>query len=519
MSILGFGAKKVSEEEYKKVVKQLEETLKEIYEMEKCYNESIRTLKKEIDKNNNVIDNLKTEILSQKNQYEDAQKILTQKDKDFHELEMENISNIHKIKTLKIEKSAIVDKIQAMNQDLAELETKYSALHEKNKDKRKMIKSLNKDKGCLEEKIEALKKKKSTLKKTLKEVKEKLNECEEEKIFFIKNSVTSLNKTVISQSNQTETTDLNIDLYEKQKDSPTREGSFGSVCKVKHIKTNKIYAVKTFTHISSLNKIQMEVNLWERLQKLPGKPSSIPNFYGSCEKDSGLNVISIHLLFDYFPCSLKNLLDDYKSKKSHVALNQIVLYSKQLINGLCFLQTMKICHRDLKPANLLLDESLNIFIIDLGESKEIIYDCPEDTKKELTVTGSLKYFSPELDEAFYKQKDTAHFNPFKSDVFSFGLILLELGILEVPKKDNDVEIWENFIKEAVEKFDKFYKGLVKDAKEAEQLEILVQIIRKCLRTNPKNRPDFLDLYYKFQQKFRIIDHGVLRTQIIIGEKS
>jgi len=60
---------------------------------------------------------------------------------------------------------------------------------------------------------------------------------------------------------------------------------------------------------------------------------------------------------------------------------------------------------------------------------------------------------------------------------------------------------------------------VKDAKEAEQLEILVQIIRKCLRTNPKNRPDFLDLYYKFQQKFRIIDHGVLRTQIIIGEKS
>ena len=36
--------------------------------------------------------------------------------------------------------------------------------------------------------------------------------------------------------------------------------------------------------------------------------------------------------------------------------------------------------------------------------------------------------------------------------------------------------------------------------------------------NPENRPDFVDLYYMFQQKFKTTDYQILRTQIIMGEK-
>ena len=97
-----------------------------------------------------------------------------------------------------------------------------------------------------------------------------------------------------------------------------------------------------------------------------------------------LSGTAIHLFFDYFPYSLKHVIDDMKLTKITAPLpfDQIILYAEKLINGLAFLQTMKICHRDLKPANILLDESLKqIFIIDLGESKEIIYELPEETKK------------------------------------------------------------------------------------------------------------------------------------------
>ena len=51
-------------------------------------------------------------------------------------------------------------------------------------------------------------------------------------------------------------------------------------------------------------------------------------------------------------------------------------------------------------------------------------------------------------------------NPFKSDVFSLGLILLELGILEFTKKEAES------IKLGIAKFEKTYKNIIKN--EAEQ---------------------------------------------------
>lgn len=136
----------------------------------------------------------------------------------------------------------------------------------------------------------------------------------------------------------------------------------------------------------------------------------------------------------------------------------------------------------------------------------------------MTVAGSPKYFSPELDAAFSRHEETANFNAFKSDVFSFGLILLELGTLKVPKRDSDIEVWKKFIEEGIDGFCKIYEELVKDdQKEKKQLELLVGMIRKCLRINPGKRPDFLNLYFKFQERFRMVDYDIVRTQIIMGE--
>ena len=73
-----------------------------------------------------------------------------------------------------------------------------------------------------------------------------------------------------------------LHLFEKQKDAPTKKGTFGSVCKVKHSQSGKIYAKKSLTQDPSTSiKIEREIALWETLKALPEKPSSIPNFYCS----------------------------------------------------------------------------------------------------------------------------------------------------------------------------------------------------------------------------------------------
>ncbi|KAL8237840.1 hypothetical protein R6Q59_018921 [Mikania micrantha] len=262
------------------------------------------------------------------------------------------------------------------------------------------------------------------------------------------------------------------------------EGGFGPVYKG-ILEDGKEIAVKRHSRKSKqgLDEFQNEVKCIAKLQH-----RNLVKLLGCCiDEDERM------LIYEYMPNKSLNsfifvvdiMADERKRKSIDWSKRYTIIIG--IARGLLYLHQdsrLRIIHRDLKASNILLDKDMNPRISDFGLARSLEgSDTRANTRR---VMGTYGYMSPEYTiDGIYSTK---------SDVFSFGVLMLEI----ISGKKNRGFRHANHDLNLVGHAWRLYKmgkqlelidGTIKGSYVQSEVNRLIHIGLLCVQKYPEDRPD------------------------------
>lgn len=271
-------------------------------------------------------------------------------------------------------------------------------------------------------------------------------------------------------------------------------GAFGSVYKGT-LSDGSVVAVKQIAHDSNQGEREFlaEVSIISRIRH-----RNLVQLQGWCHEKGNLLLV-----YDFMPNgSLDKLLENNNSNannnvangddstpKTTSALGWDVRHS--VLRGVaCALSYLHeecqqcVLHRDVKPSNVLLDENFSPHLADFGLAR-LIHHTTENVQTTI-IAGTRGYLAPELIQVGKAST--------KSDVFSFGVLALEVATgrrpLEKNKPDNVNLGLVDTVWKAHEANDLLSMSdpKLQGAHEPEKMRTLLQMGLFCCHPDPEARP-------------------------------
>nr|XP_011469303.1 PREDICTED: glycerophosphodiester phosphodiesterase protein kinase domain-containing GDPDL2-like isoform X2 [Fragaria vesca subsp. vesca] len=192
------------------------------------------------------------------------------------------------------------------------------------------------------------------------------------------------------------------------------------------------------------------------------------------------------LVYDFFPSgSLQDFISSADNKKGFLGWDKLQDVALGIAKGIEYLHqgcVQQILHFDIKPHNVLLDQNLTPKISDFGLAKL----CSKDQSivSMTTARGTMGYVAPEVFSRNFGNVS------YKSDVYSYGMVLLEMvgGRKNISSTtENTTEVYyPEWIYSLLEGVDlRIHVGEEADAKIAKRLAI---VGLWCIQWHPVDRP-------------------------------
>ncbi|KAH6713078.1 kinase-like domain-containing protein [Leptodontidium sp. 2 PMI_412] len=251
-------------------------------------------------------------------------------------------------------------------------------------------------------------------------------------------------------------------------------GNGGTVSKVRHMATGTVMARKVI-HVEA--KKEMRRRIVRELQIMHDTNSEfIVNFYGAFLSDTN----DVIMCMEYMDVGS---LDRISKLFGPVRVDVLGKIAEATLGGLTYLYIKHhIMHRDIKPSNILVNSKGQIKLCDFGVSGELVNSVAD------TFVGTSTYMAPERIQG---QKYTV-----KSDVWSFGLSIMELAIGKFPfdasEHLSDGDGAPSGILDLLQQI--VYEPAPKLPKSEAFPQILEDMIQKCMAKAPEERPTPQELF-------------------------
>jgi serine/threonine protein kinase len=143
-----------------------------------------------------------------------------------------------------------------------------------------------------------------------------------------------------------------------------------------------------------------------------------------------------------------------------------------------------VVHKDVRASNVLLDEHFDAHILGVGLSRLVLREA---TVGHTVIAGTYGYLAPEF---VYRNELT-----IKSDVYSYGVLLLELITGRKPTAEEGVEPsdWQSTFEWATplvqaQRFPELLDPAIQTVPDAAQIQCCVDLVYACTQHVPASRP-------------------------------